>query len=170
MDIKVDFSGRAIHYTEEEIAVAVEAMRSAEPLTQGRHMREFESKFARYQGVEQGSCFTAMNGASALEMSAQLCLLKPGDEIVMPSHTFTASAYPYVKKGAVMAWADIDLHTRVVTAETVALSASKIPITSDVRIFWLFPMCRYIIRPPPGKRRFPPGFFCRLPPRPVRTT
>mgnify|MGYP007125518179 FL=1 len=33
MDIKVNFSGRAIRYTEEEIAVVVEAMRSAEPLT-----------------------------------------------------------------------------------------------------------------------------------------
>ena len=66
MDIKVNFSGRAIQYTEEEIAVVVEAMRNAEPLTQGRHMREFESRFATYQGVEQGSCFTAMNGASAL--------------------------------------------------------------------------------------------------------
>ena len=79
MDIKVNFSGRAIRYTEEEIAVVVEAMRNADPLTQSRYMQEFESKFARYQGVAQGSCFTAMNGASALEMSAQLCLLKPGE-------------------------------------------------------------------------------------------
>ena len=45
MDIKVNFSGRAIRYTEEEIAVVVEAMRNADPLTQGRYMREFESKF-----------------------------------------------------------------------------------------------------------------------------
>lgn len=136
MDIKVNFSGRAIQYTEEEIAVVVEAMRNAEPLTQGRHMREFESRFANYQGVEQGSCFTAMNGASALEMSAQLCLLKPGDEIVMPSHTFTASAYPYVKKGAVMAWADIDLPTRVVTAETVERALT--PRTKAVVVVHLY--------------------------------
>lgn len=33
MDIKVNFSGRAIKYTEDEIAVVVEAMRNAEPLT-----------------------------------------------------------------------------------------------------------------------------------------
>ena len=39
MDIKVNFSGRAIKYTEDEIAVVVEAMRNAEPLTQGKPSR-----------------------------------------------------------------------------------------------------------------------------------
>ena len=119
MDLKVNFSGRAIRYTEEEIAVVVEAMRNADPLTQGVHMREFESKFAAYQGVAPGSCFVTMNGVSALELSAQLCRFKPGDEVIMPSHTFTASAYPYIKKGATLAWADVDLLTRVVTAESI---------------------------------------------------
>ena len=84
MDIKVNFSGRAIRYTEEEIAVVVEAMRNADPLTQGHHMRRFESKFAEYQGVPQGTCFTTMNGCSALELSAQLCLFNEGDEVVIP--------------------------------------------------------------------------------------
>jgi dTDP-4-amino-4,6-dideoxygalactose transaminase len=119
MDIKVNFSGRSIHYTEEEIAVVVDAMRNAEPLTQARHLQDFESKFARYQGVAEGSCFAVMNGCAALEMSAQLCRFKPGDEVIVPSHTFTASCYPYIKHGGHVVWADIDLATRVVTAETI---------------------------------------------------
>lgn len=119
MDIKVNFSGRAVRYTEEEIAVVVEAMRNADPLTQGRHLQAFQDKFADYQGVARGSCFAVMNGVSALEMSAQLCRFKPGDEVVLPSHTFTASAYPYAKKGARLVWADVDLQTRVVTAESI---------------------------------------------------
>ena len=82
MDIKVNFSGRAIRYTEEEIAVVVEAMRNADPLTQGQYMRAFESKFARYQGVAEGSCFTTMNGCAALEMSAQLWRFDAGDGVV----------------------------------------------------------------------------------------
>ncbi|MDR3361630.1 MAG: DegT/DnrJ/EryC1/StrS family aminotransferase [Desulfovibrio sp.] len=119
MDIKINFSGRSVRYTEEEIAVVVEAMRNADPLTQGKYMREFESRFARYQQVPEGTCFTTMNGCAALEMSAQLCRFAPGDEFVIPAHTFTASAYPYLKKGARPVWADVDLRTRVVTAETV---------------------------------------------------
>lgn len=120
MERRVDFSGRAIRYTEAEIAAVVEAMRNAEPLTQGRYLAEFERKFAQYQNVEKGSCFAVMNGCAALEISAQLCDLKPGSEVILPSHTFTATAYPYLKHGARIVWADIDPNTRVVTAETIA--------------------------------------------------
>lgn len=119
MDIKVNFSGRAIAYTEEEIATVVDAMRHADPLTQSHHMHAFQDAFAAYQNVAKGSCFAVMNGVSALELSAQLCNFQPGDEVVIPSHTFTASAYPYAKKGAKLVWADVDLHTRVVTAECI---------------------------------------------------
>ena len=71
MDLKVNFSGRAIHFTDDEIAAAVEAMRNADPLAQGKYQTAFEEKFASYQGVEQGSCFAVMNGCAALEMSAR---------------------------------------------------------------------------------------------------
>lgn len=117
MELKVNFSGRALRYTEEEIAAVVDAMRNAETLTQGRYQQEFQASFARFMGVEH--CFAVMNGVSALELSAQLCRFKPGDEVVIPSHTFTASAYPFAKKGAKLVWADIDLATRVVTAESI---------------------------------------------------
>lgn len=119
MDLKVNFSGRAIRFTDDEIAAVVEAMRNADPLAQGKYQTAFEEKFASYQGVEQGSCFAVMNGCAALEMSAQLCNFKPGDEVVIPSHTFTASAYPFIKHGAKLVWADIDPLARVVTAETI---------------------------------------------------
>ncbi len=119
MDLKVNFSGRAIKYTEDEIETVVEAMRNAEPLTQGKYQAAFEEKFSNCQGVEAGSCFAVMNGCAALELSAQLCGFQPGDEVVIPSHTFTASAYPFIKHGAKIVWADIDPDTRVVTAKTL---------------------------------------------------
>ncbi len=120
MDLKVNFSGRALRYTEEEIGAVAEAMRNAETLTQGRHLLKFQNAFAAYQGLPEGTCFAVMNGVSALELSAQLCMFKEGDEVVIPSHTFTASAYPYLKKGARLVWADIDPAARVVTAQSIA--------------------------------------------------
>lgn len=136
MELRINFSGRAIAYTDDEVATVVEAMRQAEPLTQGRHMAEFERKFAAYQGVAPGSCFAVMNGCAALEMSAQLCDFRDGDEVIMPSHTFTASAYPYLKHGARLAWADIDPLTRVVTAETIARAIT--PRTKAVVVVHLY--------------------------------
>ncbi len=136
MDLKIDFSGRAVHYTEDEIAAVVDAMRNAATLTQGRYLAEFESRFAAYQGVEQGSCHAVMNGTGALEMAAQLCAFKPGDEFVIPSHTFTSSAYPFIKHGGRPVWADIDPLTRVVTAESIARALT--PATRVVVVVHLY--------------------------------
>lgn len=118
MDIAVNFSGRALAYTEEEIAVVLEALKTADPLTQGRYQKAFEEKFRAFARVPHA--FAMMNGTAALEVAAQLCRLKPGDEVVCPSHTFTSSAYPFAKKGGTLVWADIDPGTRVVSAENIA--------------------------------------------------
>ncbi len=117
--MNINFSGRSIRYTEEEIALVADVMRNSETLTQGAHLAEFETRFGQYQGVPRENVFAVMNGCAALEMSAQLCDFKPGDEVIIPSHTFTASAYPYIKHGAKPVWADIDLKTRVIGPENI---------------------------------------------------
>ena len=117
MKIKINFSGRAHRYTQKEIDAVVEAMQNAEPLTQGRYLAEFEARFKEYTGAEYA--FAVCNATAALEMAAQLCQFKDGDEVIIPAHTFTATAYPFMKKGAKIVWADIDLTTRVITAKTI---------------------------------------------------
>lgn len=117
MEFKIPFSGRAHTYTDEEVEVVVDAMQGAVPLTQGRHLQEFQKKFCSYIGSDYA--FAVNNATSALELSAQLCCFQPGNEVIIPAHTFTASAYPFLKNGATPVWADIDLETRVVTAETL---------------------------------------------------
>jgi dTDP-4-amino-4,6-dideoxygalactose transaminase len=136
MAIRVDFSGRSLDYTEEETAALLDALRRADTLTQGRYLAEFQNRFAAYLNLPAHSCFAVMNGVSALELSAQLCLFEPGDEVVIPSHTFTASAYPFVKKGAVPVWADIDPSSRVVTAESIEAVLS--PRTRAVVVVHLY--------------------------------
>ena len=117
MQFKIKFSGKSHNYTEEEIETVVQAMKDAEPYTQGRYLKEFEEKFCEYIGAPHA--FAVNNATAALEMAALLCQFEPGDEVIIPSHTFTSSAYPFAKKGAKIVWADIDLQTRVVTAETI---------------------------------------------------
>jgi dTDP-4-amino-4,6-dideoxygalactose transaminase len=92
-------------------------MQAADPLTQGKYRDAFERKFGEY--VDARYCFTTCNATAALEMAAQVCQFKEGDELIAPSHTFTSSVYPFLKKGARVVWADIDLKTRVITAETI---------------------------------------------------
>lgn len=44
---------------------------------------------------------------SALEMSALLCHIKPGDEVILPSYTFCSTADAFVLRGATLVFADI---------------------------------------------------------------
>lgn len=117
MEFKINFSGTGHRYTKEEIDVVVEAMQNADPLTQGKYRNTFEKRFCEYN--ENEYAFSVCNATAALELAAQMCLFKDGDEIVTPSHTFTSSVYPFIKKGAKVVWADIDLDTRVVTLESI---------------------------------------------------
>ncbi len=91
MEYKVSFSGTGHRYTEDEINVVAKVMQTAEPLTQGKHRDRFEKKFSRYIGAKHS--FTVNTATSALELAAQLCQFNEGDEIICPSHTFTASLY-----------------------------------------------------------------------------
>lgn len=117
MVFKIPFSGRAHKYLDPEIATVVNAMTDANPLTQGKYRDEFEKKISEYLHVDY--CYTVCNATAGLELTAQLCQFEEGDEIIAPSHTFTASVYPFLKHGAKVVWADIDLKTRVVTADTL---------------------------------------------------
>lgn len=117
MNYKIPFSGRAHVYTENEKNIIIQAVENAVPLTQGVYQNKFQEKFASYIGSKYA--FAVNNATAALELSAQLCQFKTGDEFICPSHTFTASAYPFIKKGAIPVWADIDKDTRVVSLETI---------------------------------------------------
>ena len=117
MQYKIPFSGRAHKYTQSEVDSVVLAMQSAVPLTQGQHQQTFQEKFCQY--INADHAFALNNATAGLELAAQLCQFKEGDEVIIPGHTFTASAYPFLKKGAKIAWADINIETRVVTAETI---------------------------------------------------
>ena len=117
MDFKIKFSGRSHKYLENEIEAVVQAMKDADPLTQGKYRDVFEADFSDYIGASYS--FAVCNATAGLEMVAQLCEFKEDDEFIIPSHTYTSSAYPFVKKGATPVWADIDLQTLVVTADTI---------------------------------------------------
>lgn len=99
---------------EEEAAAA--AIRSGW-VSQGPKVKEFEDKFAEYVGaghaVATTSCTTALH--AALSVSG----IGPGDEVVVPSLSFIATANAVVHAGARPVFADIDPETCNVTAETI---------------------------------------------------
>ena len=47
------------------------------------------------------------SGTTALDMAALLCDLKPGDEVILPSFTFSSTATAFVLAGAKLVFVDI---------------------------------------------------------------
>lgn len=47
------------------------------------------------------------SGSTALDMAALLCDIKPGDEVILPSYTFSSTANACVLAGATLVFADI---------------------------------------------------------------
>lgn len=115
---KVPWSGRGNRFTDDEIDYIVEAMKTADPMTQGLYQAQFESDFADF--VDQKHAFAVTSGTAALQMAAALTRIAPGDEVIVPAHTFAATAIPFGHMGAKLVWADIDPDTLVVTADTIA--------------------------------------------------
>ena len=52
--------------------------------------------------------FLTHSCTGALEMSAILSEIKPGDEIILPSYTFVSTANAFVLRGAIPIFVDID--------------------------------------------------------------
>ena len=83
----------------------------------GPEVEAFEEEFADYLGVRHA--VGVGNGTDAITIGLRALGVEPGDEVVVPSFTFYASAEAIVNAGARPVFCDVDPDTRNVTVETV---------------------------------------------------
>jgi len=94
---------------EAEIAEVVDSMRSGW-ITTGPKAKRFESDFTNFLGG--GVSSTSVNSATAgLHLALEALEIKAGDEVVVPTHTFTATAEVVRYLGADPVFVDIDMAT-----------------------------------------------------------
>lgn len=70
---------------------------------------EFTKKCNKWIEEKTGSqkVLLTTSGTAALEMAALLCDFQPGDEVILPSYTFSSTATAFVLAGATLVFVDI---------------------------------------------------------------
>ena len=83
--------------TEEEIAEVADALRSGW-ITTGPRVKELERQLAAYLGVPRCVCLNSQTACA--EMALRVLGVGPGDEVIVPAYTYTASASVICHVGA----------------------------------------------------------------------
>ncbi|HEX5309217.1 MAG TPA: DegT/DnrJ/EryC1/StrS family aminotransferase [Solirubrobacteraceae bacterium] len=100
----------------------------------GPEVNAFEREFADYCGATQA--VGVANGTEAITIALRAIGVGPGDEVVVPSFSFYASAEAIPPTGATPVFCDVDPETFCVTPETVR--AALTPRTKAVIAVHLF--------------------------------
>lgn len=83
----------------------------------GTECREFEKEFAQWAGTEYAIALG--NGTLALDVALKAMEVGQGDDVIVTSRTFLASASAIVTAGANPVFADVDLNSQNISAETI---------------------------------------------------
>jgi dTDP-4-amino-4,6-dideoxygalactose transaminase len=104
----------------EELRAAFERVVDASAFMLGAEVDAFEDEFARYCGARH--CVGVSSGTAALSLALAAAQIGPGDEVVVPAHTFIASALGVLHAGATPVLCDVEPGTGLISAES-ALAA-----------------------------------------------
>ena len=96
---------------DEDILAVVNCLKSTH-LTQGHRIQDFERSFANYVGSKYAVAVS--NGTAALHLSLIALDLKPGEKVIVPTITFSATANAVKYCGAEVVFCDIDRETYLI--------------------------------------------------------
>jgi perosamine synthetase len=99
--------------------------------SQGRFVEQFEAEFSAACHARHG--VAVANGTCALHLALEALEIGPGDEVIVPSLTFIATANAVKHAGATPVFADVDPATLCLSAKTIeplitAKSKAIIPV------------------------------------------
>src|SRR5437773_3572779 len=99
-----------------ELRTAFERVLGASAFILGEEVAAFEDEFAEYCGAEL--CVGVASGTAALTLMLQAAGIGPGDEVIVPAHTFIASALGVVHAGATPVFCDVEDGTGLIDVST----------------------------------------------------
>jgi dTDP-4-amino-4,6-dideoxygalactose transaminase len=106
----------------EEEAAVLEVLRSGW-LVQGPRVAEFEKRIATYCGARHAIATT--NCTTALQLALERLQMKPGDEVIVPSFTFVASANAVIHAGGIPRMVDVQRDTWNIDPEAAEAAVNR---------------------------------------------
>ena len=100
-----------------ELMEVVERIAGNSAFTLGPELERFEGAFAEFCGTEYAAGVSS--GTAALEIALRALGVGPGDEVIVPTYSFIATAEAVSTVGATPVIVDIDPETALITAATV---------------------------------------------------
>jgi hypothetical protein len=88
-----------------ELRAAFDRVFGASAFVLGDEVEQFEFEFADYCGVKH--CVGVASGTAALMIMLQAAGIGPGDEVIVPAHTFIATALAVLHAGATPVCVDV---------------------------------------------------------------
>lgn len=104
--LKIDWSGKSYNYSNSDLKYLNKVIKNSNTYTQGKQLIKFETELKKSLRIK--NIFVTSSAAASLEIISLLLNIKKGDEIIIPAHTYCASAIPFARNGAKIIWADID--------------------------------------------------------------
>ncbi len=102
---------------EQELTAVFARLLRTSAYTLGAEVEQFEAEFADY--CEADHCVGVSSGTSALSLVLRAAGIGPGDEVIVPAHTFIATALGAVHAGATPVLCDVDEATGLLDPEAV---------------------------------------------------
>jgi len=92
---------------DEEIQEVVDTLKSGW-VTTGPKTRRFEAEFAKFLGDSALECMAVNSATAGLHLALEALDIRPGDEVITTTHTFTATAEVVRYLGADVVLVDVD--------------------------------------------------------------
>jgi dTDP-3-amino-3,4,6-trideoxy-alpha-D-glucose transaminase len=101
-----------------ELRAAFERVMATDSFILGSEVEAFEREFAAFSGAS--SCVGVASGTAALALVLIAAGIGPGDEVVVPGHTFIASALGVLHAGATPVFCDVQRDTGLIDPDAAA--------------------------------------------------
>lgn len=113
---KPDLSGN-------ELAYVTDCLNSTWISSTGRYLAEFESRFAQSHAV--ANAIATCNGTVALHLALAALGVQPGDEVIVPTLTYIATANAVTYCGAAAVFADCEPDTWCISIDSIERLINK---------------------------------------------